>query len=234
MERVPLSGQLRAVGVLGHLLRVHSSCLTFAFGLGGSTFLGATPEQLVRRVGHDVVASAVAGTAARGESPRKLQDSPKERAEHRMVVEALEAALREVCAELTVPERPSLLETGTVQHLRTVLRGRLSRRSHVLDLVARLHPTPAVCGTPRDRALELISKHEKFDRGWYAGLQGWFDPRGQGEFFVALRSGLIGPTEVSLFAGSGLVRDSDPDREAAETSLKLSSLQEALEANCAT
>jgi isochorismate synthase EntC len=91
-----------------------------------------------------------------------------------------------------------------------------------------------VCGTPRERALALIDEHEPFDRGWYAGLQGWFDAAGQGEFYVALRSGLIRQKEVSLYAGAGLVEGSDPDREAAETSLKLSSLREALELNCAT
>ncbi len=234
VEREGLSGELRAGALLRHLQRAHPSCLVFALGIGHDTFLGATPEQLVRRVGDEVIASAVAGTVPVGAPRGSLERSPKERSEHAIVVDAIEENLREFCGHVEVPQTPSLLTTGTVQHLRTVLWGRLARPTHVLDVAARLHPTPAVCGTPRERALELIDEHEPFDRGWYAGLQGWFDAAGQGEFFVALRSGLIRRNEVNLYAGAGLVEDSDPDREAAETLLKLSSLREALELTCAT
>ncbi len=131
-----------------------------------------------------------------------------------------------------VPRAPDLLDTGTVQHLSTVIRGRLTQPTHVLELVARLHPTPAVAGTPRERALELIHKHEHFDRGGYAAPIGFFDVRGDGEFVVALRCGLFQHDQIQLFTGAGLVAGSDPECEAAETSLKLGTLRGALEATC--
>jgi salicylate biosynthesis isochorismate synthase/menaquinone-specific isochorismate synthase len=204
--------------------------MVFAQGLGDTTFLGASPERMVALSGERVRASALAGTAALG---CDLRGSAKDRAEHAFVVEAIAETLRATCDDVEVPAQPSLLSTGRFAHLQTELTGRARLGLDVLELVARLHPTPAVAGTPRGAALDLIRKHEAFDRGWYAGPIGWVDARGSGEFHVALRCGLLRPGELRVFAGAGLVAASDPLREAAETRLKLGALREPLEAACA-
>jgi len=239
VERVELGGELPTASVLRHLSESHSNSFLFAEGLGDETFLGATPEELIRLRGDAIVTSAVAGTVAHGDSApgtarlaRALRRSPKERAEHAFVVRAIEKALAGHCRELEVPRSPALLDTGSVQHLHTQIRGKLARPTHVLDLVARLHPTPAVAGTPHGRALELIRKHEHLDRGWYAGPLGFFNGNGDGEFVVALRCGLFSQHEARLYAGAGLVAGSEPELEAAETALKLRTLRGALEAAC--
>ena len=238
-ERFALEGHLSTSAVLQLLCEAHPSCFIFAEGLAHDTFLGATPEGLIRRRGDRVESSAVAGTVARANTSSeaaRLADtlcrSPKEQAEHAFVVRAIEEGLAGFCRGLEVPAAPSLLDTGNVQHLHTLIRGRLRQPTHVLELVACVHPTPAIAGTPRERALELIRKHEHFDRGAYAGPIGYFDARGDGEFVVALRCGLIADDALHLFAGAGLVADSDPRSEAAETTLKLRTLREAVEAAC--
>jgi isochorismate synthase len=239
IERLALNDMLSAEPLLRHLRQSHPTCFTFAQGFGPETFLGATPELLVRRRDHEITASAVAGTVARGETPagsaelaRKLRTSPKERAEHAFVVHAIEEALTDLCAELEIPRKPDLMQSGSVQHLHTPIRGRLLKSHHILDLAARIHPTPAVGGTPRSPALDLIRKHERFDRGWYTGPLGWFNASGNGDLVVALRCGLLSPGEVRLFAGAGLVAGSNPQQEAAEVALKLQALRTALETAC--
>ena len=214
----------------------HPSCLIFAQGLGDSVFLGATPELLIRRSGATLETAAVAATARRGASEsaartlaRRLQRSAKERLEHALVVEDLAERLRPLCSELAVPSEPVLLDTGTLQHLLTPIQGRLREPIHVLDLAARVHPTPALGGSPRAQALELIGALEGFDRGWYGGPIGWFDAHGNGELCVALRCALLQPGALRLFAGSGLVAESRPESEARETALKLASVRGALE-----
>jgi isochorismate synthase len=218
------------------LLAAHPSSLIFAQGLGESVFLGATPELLIRRTGAVVETAAVAATTRRGSSEsaartlaRRLQRSAKERLEHALVVEDLADRLRPLCSELAVPGEPVLLDTGTLQHLLTPIHGRLRDPVHVLDLAARLHPTPALGGAPRAQALELIRALEGFDRGWYGGPIGWFDAQGDGELCVALRCALLEPDALRLFAGSGLVAESRPESEASETALKLASVRAALE-----
>jgi isochorismate synthase len=239
VERLRLTGALPTVSVLRRLWESHPTAFIYADGIAHETFLGATPEGLIRRTGAELVASAVAGTVARGDTKpatarlaSKLRRSPKERAEHGFVVRAIEEALSGLCRELEVPREPRPVDTGTLQHLHTLIRGQLLRPTHVLELVSRLHPTPAVGGTPTSRALELIRKHEHFDRGGYAGPIGYFDASGDGEFVVALRCGLFCHDEVRLFAGAGLVAESHPESEAAETLLKFRTLRAALEAAC--
>ena len=237
--RHALGARLPAPELLRVLRSTHPAAYLFAQGFGHDTFLGATPELLVRRRGLDVVASAVAGTAGCGETQEEtaklgleLRTSPKERAEHAFVVGAIREGLQDLCPTLEVPRSPSLMRSGAVQHLQTEIQGTLEEARHVLDLVGRLHPTPAVAGTPREAALLQIAKHESFDRGLYAGPIGWFNASGEGDFLVALRCGLLAPGSIHLFAGAGLVADSDPDREAAEVQLKLSAMRGALEMAC--
>ncbi len=178
---------------------------------------------------------AMAGSIGRGadeaEDERlaaELLASDKDREEHRVVVEMLRETLGSIAARLEVGRDPSVVRLRHVQHLVTELSGRLRERAGILALVERLHPTPAVGGQPRTLALELIDEQERLDRGWYAGPLGWLDRRGDGEFVVAIRSGVVDGATASLFAGCGIMADSDPAREWEESRMKLRSLASAL------
>jgi isochorismate synthase len=206
----------------------------YAFAVHG--FVGATPELLVARDGDRVTANPLAGTTRRGvdaQSDRAaaaaLSESPKDLWEHALVVDAVRDGLKPAAADLEVPVRPSTLATGTVWHLSTVIRGRLAQpRPSSLALASLVHPTPAVCGTPAEGAMRTIHELEPFDRTLYAGLVGWLDAAGDGEWAVALRCAEIQGNMASLFAGAGIVADSDPDEELAETDAKFESMLGAL------
>ncbi len=158
-----------------------------------------------------------------------LLNSAKDRTEHEVVVRSTQAALTAVCTEvIRAPGTPRVAQSQSVQHLATPLRGRLADGGCVLDLVERLHPTPAVGGFPRDVALAAIREREGIDRGWYAGAVGWVNRAGEGEFAVAIRSALLAGREATLYAGAGIVADSDPEAEYAETCLKLEPMLAAL------
>lgn len=222
---------------LRHLMSHYPDCYLFAVARGQSCFLGATPEQLVRLREREVKAMSLAGSIGRGQTReederlgRALLASAKDRDEHAVVVRAMVEALGGVCSRLQVSETPELLKLGNIQHLCTPLTGQLSDSHTLLDLVERLHPTPAVGGRPRNAALQLIRECEKLDRGWYAGAVGWLDQEGEGEFCVAIRSALLHANEATLFAGCGIVTDSDPEREYAESRLKLRPMLDALTA----
>lgn len=132
-------------------------------------------------------------------------------------------------SELEVAPEPEVVRLPNLQHLRTLLRGRLRDGCSLFDLAARLHPTPAVGGMPREAAARIIAEVETFDRGWYAGPLGWADARGDGELVVALRSALLTPGQPArLFAGCGIVARSDPEREFSESELKLRAIRSAL------
>ncbi len=143
-------------------------------------------------------------------------------------VAALTAALTDVCETVAPTSTPVLLKVRNVQHLLTTVVGRVQRERTVLDVVERLHPTPAVGGFPRHAALALIREREGLDRGWYAGPVGWLDARGDGELAVAIRSGLVQGSAATLIAGCGIVADSDPSAEYAEAELKLRPMLTAL------
>ncbi len=223
--------------LLHHLEATYPRCFGFGWRSGRATFLGASPELLVRSVDGDVSSNPLAGSAPRGEGEEDdralaegLMHSQKDRIEHRLVVDDVVGRLRPYVRDLVVPDAPSLKRMATVQHLSTPVHGSLARPVHVLELADALHPTPAVGGTPREGAAAFIDKVEGFDRGWYAGGIGWTDGAGEGEFAIALRCGLIEGAEAHLFAGAGIVADSDPDAELLETRLKLRPLLELLAA----
>ncbi len=223
--------------LLHHLNGTYPRCFGFGWRVGEATFLGASPELLVRSVAGAVSSNPLAGSAPRGEGEEEdralaegLMRSPKDRSEHRLVVDDVVSRLGPFVEDLTVPDGPSLKRMATVQHLSTPVHGTLARPSHVLELVEALHPTPAVGGTPRAQATSFIDKVEGFDRGWYAGGIGWVDGSGDGEFAIALRCGLIEGAKAHIFAGAGIVADSDPDDELLETRLKLRPLLELLAA----
>jgi menaquinone-specific isochorismate synthase len=224
-----------AAGVLGRLFAAYPETTRFALSRGPATFVGATPERLVDRRGRRIEIDALAGTVARSAQPeedealaRSLLGSAKELEEHRVVVHAIREVLEPLCAELVVPEHPQTRPLRNVRHLWTVLRGRLNADLHVLELVERMHPTPAVAGFPRRPALSWLAEHEPRARGWYAGPVGWFDRTGEGSFAVALRCGLIEHRRAWVFAGAGIVEGSDPSRELAEVRAKQRAVLSAL------
>jgi isochorismate synthase len=207
----------------------------FAFRRGDATFMGATPERLVRTDGRAYRTAAVAGSIRRGATPQEdaalaaeLLASEKEREEHAVVVRAIRHQLAPVSERIDVAPQPGVLALRHVQHLATEISGTVRSNDGLLALAELLHPTPAVGGEPRDLALAMIDESEGFDRGWYAGPIGWLSPDGDGEMMVALRCGLVRARGASLFAGCGIVADSDPDREWEESTIKMRTLAAAL------
>ena len=215
----------------------YPACTLFAVAREGRWFLGATPERLVRVQNGEAEVAAVAGTARRGrteDEDRRLGElllaSAKDRLEHAIVVDALREALAEVCTGVDAEDAPRLLTVRNAHHLYTPLRFALRDRQTVLALTGRLHPTPAVGGAPVREALRWIHDRERWDRGWYAGPIGWVRHTGEGEAAVGIRSALVHDTEALLFAGCGIVANSDPDQEYAESDLKFRPVASALAA----
>jgi isochorismate synthase len=230
--RVSLEAALRRLAV------DYPSCTIFAFATPQACFLGATPERLVALHDGTATTMALAGTAPRGETPEqdraigeRLLRDPKERTEHAVVADALREALAPLATRVVADVEPRLHVLPNVQHLITPMRAQMQAGRGVLDLVSRLHPTPAVGGYPREAALHVIRERENLDRGWYAAPIGWVDARGEGEFVVGLRSALLRGEAATLFAGCGIVADSDPTTELAEWGWKLRPMATALGAS---
>jgi isochorismate synthase len=188
---------------------------------GGVCFVGATPERLFRKRGARVRTEAVAGTSSLDRDPdgASLFASEKDRREHTIVVDGIRDVLERANASVAIGA--TVLRTiGSVGHLATPIDARVPSNLDAFALIEALHPTPAVGGTPRERALAWIADHEP-DRGWYAGPIGWIDADGNADAFVGLRSAIVSATRAYAYAGCGVVRGSSPDAEYAETSLKL-------------
>jgi salicylate biosynthesis isochorismate synthase len=225
------------MGTVCALRRQHPTAFSFAISNGkGDVFLGATPETLVRVSGGVVSTQALAGTAPRGlnqgEDERygdALLSSQKERGEHQLVVDAIVEGLAPLCSRTDVPEVPQLTKLNHVQHLMTPISGYLNRPVHLLDMVDRLHPTPALGGWPRGEAITWIEDKEPLERGWYGGPVGWLDQWGEGVFAVAIRSALIRGESAWVYAGAGIVEASNPDNEWRETCLKLDTAMSGLQ-----
>ena len=220
---------------LARLRDDYPDCHLFSYRSGAAIFLGASPEQLVGLREGVVTALGLAGSARRGQTPEEdeaagaaLLHSAKDRIEHEIVVRALREGLAEFANDLRAPNQPELLRLHNIQHLATEVTARAHPGVDIFDLVQRLHPTPAVCGWPTPAARAVIVRHERFDRGWYAGPIGWIDGDGDGEFAVGLRSALVRGARAWLFAGAGIMGDSDPSGELAEIELKFRPLTSAL------
>ena len=233
--------------LLARLASRYPDCYTFSC----AGMAGATPELLIRRAGLEVSSLVMAGTAPRGASSHEddalgaaLLASAKDVEEHSYAVADVRAALAPRCRELAVDRQPSLLRLANVQHLATHVHGWLASAAPAmfrsgtaaapalptaLGLAAELHPTAAVCGTPAGQAMDLIRELEGMDRGRYAGPVGWVDARGNGEWGIALRCAELDGPRARLFAGCGIVADSDPATELAEAQVKFRALQDALE-----
>lgn len=233
--RLSFADSVQVEAVLAHLLREHGDSFTFAFESEGDCFLGASPERLVKKDGTCVFSTCLAGSIGRGATPEederlgnRLLNDPKNLIEHQYVVEMIRSAMQETCDSVILPPKPQLMKMKYIQHLYTPVVGTCRAGTSLLDLVERLHPTPALGGSPRQAAVEKIREVEKLDRGFYAAPLGWMDYRGSGEFAAAIRSGLIQGTRASLFAGSGIVADSVAEDEYLETSIKFRPMLAAL------
>jgi menaquinone-specific isochorismate synthase len=228
--QVELDDPAGAFGISVTLQRLRESypaAYVFAVQRGERYFVGATPERLVQAQDGQIYTMALAGSARRGETEEEdellgmeLLRSEKNNNEHAIVVAMVRDALKDHCTDVSVTALPELLKLKNLQHLKTPIAGELIPGRCILDVMADLHPTPAVGGFPRQAALEAIRNTEKLDRGWYAGPLGWIGAGGHGEFAVALRSGLIDGSIATLFAGCGIVSNSDPQAEYAESGLK--------------
>ncbi|HVJ92418.1 MAG TPA: isochorismate synthase [Labilithrix sp.] len=202
------------------------------------TFIGASPELLVRRVGSRVVLNPLAGSTGRRDHPAEdkraalaLLHSDKDRREHALLIDAVAETLRPLCRALDVPTVPSVIATDSLWHLSTTLVGELADPSmSSLHLALALHPTPAVCGVPLEPAMATIAELEPFDRGLFAGFVGWCDAHGDGEWSVSLRCAELSGSRVRLYAGAGIVPGSIPTSEATETGLKFRTMLQALSA----
>ena len=224
---VELDGGAGPLHVLRRLEERFAGCTRFAIWKGAAAFLGATPELLISRRGPRVLSEALAGSTKRGDAERMLR-STKEREEHQIVVRGVLAALSPFCETLESSKEPRVRELPNVLHMQTQIEGRLAESTHALSLVEALQPTPAVGGVPVDEAIRWIGEHEQLPRGWFSAPVGWVDARGDGEFVVALRSGLLRDRRAWVYAGAGIMADSDPEAEYAETELKMQALLGAL------
>lgn len=232
-QTVPMTSELDAA--IRALWSIQPDAYVFAFARGGSCFLGASPERLIDLRAGCLTTCALAGSAPRSESSSEderlgqcLLSSVKDQHEHRLVVDDLQSVLRPVCHAVDIPSEPKLRKLKHVQHLMTPIRGALSDDAPLLAVLQRLHPTAAVGGLPRDRAMDYIRDCEGLGRGWYAGPVGWMDDRGDGEFAVALRSALLRDGQAALFAGCGIVCDSQAEAEFCESEMKMRSMASAL------
>lgn len=220
------------------LYHADPECHVFAVGLPGAAhaLVGASPELLLRRRDRRVASDPLAGSAPRSADPAedrecaaRLLQTVKERREHRIVAEAVADTLSSFCENLQVDPQPSLLSTATLWHLHTAIRGRLKPDApDALSLAAALHPTPAVCGMPPEAALGVIRELEPFDRRFYAGMAGWVDAHGDGDWVIALRCAEVMGRTARLYAGAGIVAGSDPAAEDREADIKFGAMLHAL------
>ncbi|UWF60537.1 isochorismate synthase [Brucella sp. 2716] len=199
---------------------------------GGGALVGVSPELLIHKDKGKIVSNPLAGSAKRMADPEadrknadRLAKSEKDHYEHRLVIEDIRARLQPICTELDIPERPSLIHTAALWHLSTRIEGRLHDPDMTaLQLACLIHPTPAVCGFPTERARRLIRFVEPFERGLFTGMVGWSDAEGNGEWVVTIRCGTVKGNLVRLFAGAGIVEASSPDSEWAEVQTKLGTM----------
>lgn len=226
--RVKLNNTAPITSILQELSEKESNSYIFALEAGHDCFIGATPERLVQKTDVQLFSACVAGSTPRGSTEDEdialgnslLQDI-KNRKEHQFVVDMICEARLPVCSDLHIPGEPTLMKLKHIQHLYTPVTGRCNEQTSLLTIVERLHPTPALGGWPKKKAVEVIRELEPMERGLFGAPLGWIDAKGNGEFVVAIRSALIKNSEASLFAGCGIVNHSDPVVEYEETKVKM-------------
>lgn len=248
MEKVVLSRTMQVdteqeidrARFLKTLLKQNPGGYTFSTRLGGESsdtyLMGSSPELLVSRKGPHVCSNPLAGSRRRCDNETMNQqqgelmmESSKDLHEHAVVVDAVEKALQPWCHNLYVPMVPSVIETKAMLHLSTRIEGTISdSATSVLKLASALHPTPAVCGYPTNQAYDFIGEVEPFDRGYFTGLVGWVDARGNGEWVVVIRCAEVEKQRLRVYAGAGIVSGSDPQSELEETGNKMRTVLNAL------
>lgn len=222
--------------LLNQLRQQYPDCYSFLIGFDDSaSFIGATPERLASFKHTRILTEGLAGSISRGKTASEdaflehsLLNSKKDLNEHAFVVEAIEASLTPFSDNIDHPISPNVKKLSNVQHLHTPMTAHITEETSRTEILKNLHPTPAVGGFPKEKAVPFISKLENFDRGWYAGPIGWINASGEGEFAVAIRSGLIQKKEAHFFAGCGIVEHSNPSKEWDETELKFIPMLSAL------
>ena len=217
--------------VFGAMRELFPACFCFCCGTPDGAFIGASPELLVRRSGASASTVALAGSARRSSDPsvddhigERLLTSAKDRSEHEIVARRIVGRLRPHSVWVEPAPEPGLVKIANIQHLATPIHAQLAEARSAVELAGLLHPTPAVGGEPWPAAGALIDELEGMDRGWYAGPVGWMDAAEDGEFCVGIRSALLRDREAHLFVGNGIVADSDPEAELAETEPKLEAM----------
>jgi len=243
LKKVVLARELRLIfnreiqieSVLSRLLTEQKDSYVFAFESSGDCFIGASPERLVKKDQNQVFSTCLAGSIARGKNEAEdeqlgnsLLTDDKNLIEHQYVVDMIKEAMEDTCTKVTIPSTPRLLKLKHIQHLYTPVIGSAAEHTSLLTLVEKLHPTPALGGLPKEPAVAKIREVEELDRGFFAGPIGWLDYKGNGEFAVAIRSGLVQGKEASIFAGCGLVEDSIAESEYEETNIKFKPMLSAL------
>ncbi|GLB58618.1 isochorismate synthase [Cytobacillus sp. NCCP-133] len=234
-SRLVFEKPIEIESVLSNLMKLQRESFTFAFESNGDCFIGASPERLIKKYGENVFTTCLAGSIPRGRNEKDdnilgeaLLSDQKNLTEHQYVVDMIKDAMEESCTEVELPKEPQIMKMRDIQHLYTPVIGKTRGDASLLALVDRLHPTPALGGLPKKEAVEKIREAEELDRGFYAAPLGWMDFRGNGEYAVAIRSGLIQGNEASIFAGCGVVQDSNAESEYQETKIKFRPMLTAL------
>lgn len=227
--------QVTSPQVLAQIIDEQPESYLFGLEWHELLFFGASPERLVKVENGRAYSSCVAGSIQRGKTPEEdeaygqsLLNDPKNGGEHQYVVDMIADTFRKNCVEMKIPDGPRLLKIRDIQHLYTPVEGQLKDEATILQLTKHLHPTPALGGVPRTEAMSAIRKYEPMNRGLYAAPIGWLDAEGNGEFAVAIRSAALIKDKAYLYAGGGIVADSEPQSEYEETLVKFRPMLRAL------
>lgn len=234
--KLKLNKKAELATILSRLIETQTNSYVFAFEKKDDCFIGASPERLVKLSGSNLLSTCLAGTAPRGETEEidakiktDLFNDAKNRDEHDHVVQFIHDNIKEYCSEINIPSEPVIYPLKNLHHLYTPVTAKLKEGVHVFDVIEKLHPTPALGGAPQEDSLHFIRDNEVLDRGWYGAPIGWLDSNQNSEFAVAIRSGLIRDKEASLFAGCGVMKDSDSALEYEETNIKFLPMLSVLE-----
>ncbi len=241
-QRFHLSNQITTERTLKSLERSSPTSAQFAFCQQGRCFIAAPPERLFLKKGRKIYSDALAGTLPRGDNradesrlSHQLVTDPKLHHEHQLVVDATIAALTPLCSEIDTPPAPVIRKLDNIQHLLTSIEGRLQKGDDeqevsIFDLIAKLHQSPAICGSPKEESYLWLQQHHNSNRGGYCGGAGWIDPAGDGEIHVLLRCAMVEEEQATLYAGAGIVDGSVAEDELSEIRLKIQGMLNALSA----
>ena len=210
-------------GILCSLLKnadkKYPSCTNFIYDFQDKgIFFGITPEKLFTLSNNEIKTVAIAGTFKSSDNPNK--NSSKELKEHQYVIDYLKNVLTELSENITIEKKPKVIVLNQIAHLKTKIKAIVNQKIDTFDILYKIHPTPAVAGDSKKKSIKLISNIEGHERGWYSGFSGWIDSKGNSDFVVSIRSGIIKNNTLSIYAGCGITDDSDPKKEYIESELK--------------